>query len=222
MREVQFCGPAALAALLAAATPCLAAAPPAGIAIAVTGKTDPPLSAMTEIPADTPIRLGNGAEVRFLHYARCQLVTVVDGTLTLSRSDYKTDGHIESERNAPCPHVYTVNEPASAARTTGGLILRGGPGTPHWAVNSLFLLTGPRADTVRTAAIYAEDRPDAPVLTLAVKGGRATAPPGTPPLLPNRRYQLRLTVGGQAKPVVVGFVGVAPSGTASLVVLRVD
>jgi hypothetical protein len=87
--------------------------------MAVTDTTDPILSPMTEIPTDTPIWLGGGGKLMFLDYARCKLVTVIGGTLTLSRTDYKTDGRIESEAEGPCPHVYSLNEPGG---TAGGLV----------------------------------------------------------------------------------------------------
>ena len=167
---------------------------PAGIVMAVSGTTDPPLSAMTEIPADTPIRLGTGVGLKFLHYSRCKLVTVAGGTLTLSRTEYKTDGHVESEKDGPCPRVYSLK----SGHETAGLILRGA-GEPRWPVNSEFLLTGAEAEKVQTAAVYAEDHPDNPVVQLDVAGFRAAKPAGSAPLVPNTRYVLRLTSKNQPR-----------------------
>jgi hypothetical protein len=199
-----------------------AAEAPAGIVMAVTGTTDPPVSVMTEIPTGTPIRLSSEGKLTFLDYARCKLVTVAGGTLTLSRTDYKTDGRVESETDGPCPHVYSLNEPGGAGRTTGGLVMRGGSEAPRWAVNSEFLLTGSRSDKIRTAMVYAEDRPDTPAATLEIRGGRAVQPPGMPPLLPNTRYVLRLMTSDRPKPTEVTFIASAPSGPRSVVVLRFD
>jgi hypothetical protein len=208
--------------VLSLSIPSSAAEPPAGIVMAVTGATDPPLSVMTEIPTGTPIRLGSEGKLTFLDYARCKLVTVASGTLTLSRTDYKTDGRIESEADGPCPHLYSLNEPGGAGHTPGGLIMRSGSEAPRWAVNSEFLLTGSRADTVRAVAVYAEDRPDAPVATFEIRGGRLIEPAGMPPLLPNTRYVLRLMTSDQPKPAEVTFIGTAPSRPQSVVVLRLD
>jgi hypothetical protein len=205
--------------VLAMTTPSAAGEPPAGIVMAVTGTTDPILSPMTEIPTDTPIRLGGGGKLTFLDYARCKLVTVVGGTLTLSRIDYKTDGRIESEADGPCPHVYSLNEPGG---TTGGLVMRGGPGAPRWEVNSEFLLTGARASKLLAAAVYAEGRPDAPVMTFEIRAGRLVAPSGMPPLSPNTRYVLRLTTRDRSEPAEVTFIGTMPSGPEPVVVLRLD
>jgi len=197
----------------------LAAEAPAGIVMAVTGTTDPPLSMMTEIPTNTSIRLSGDAKLTFLDYARCKLVTIAGGTLTLSRTEYRTDGHIESEADGPCPHVYALSEPGG---TTGSLVMRGGLGAPRWAVNSEFLLTGVRAGKLRAAAVYVEDHPDAPAATYEIRGGRLVEPPGMPPLLPNTRYVLRLTTSDQPKPSEITFIGTTPSGLRSVVVLRLD
>jgi hypothetical protein len=204
---------------LSLSIPSAAAEPPAGIVMAVIGTTDPILSPMTEIPTDTPIRLGGGGKLTFLDYARCKLVTVVGGTLTLSRTAYKTDGRIESEADGPCPHVYSLNEPGG---TTGGLVMRGGLGAPRWEVNSEFLVTGARAGKLLAAAVYAEDRPDAPVMTFDIRAGRLVAPSGASPLSPNTRYVLRLTTRDEPKPAEVTFIGTMPSGPRPVVVLRLD
>jgi hypothetical protein len=205
-------------------TPSGAAETPAGIVMAVTGTTDPPLSAMTEIATDSPIKLGSNGQLTFLDYARCKLVTVSGGTLTLNQTGYKTDGHIESETDGPCPQTYSVPG-GDTSQTTGGLALRGirmESAPPHWPVNSQFLLTGPGAGNIRAAAIYPEDHPDTPAATLTVKDGRAVEPAGQPPPLPNARYVLRLVTSDSHKASEVTFIGVTPSNSQPVVVLRLD
>jgi len=199
-----------------------AAEAPVGIVMAVTGTTTPVLSAMTEIPADSPIKLGTGSTLTFLDYARCKLVTVSSGTVTLGRSGYKVDGRVDSEVDGPCPQTYSVKDSGEASHTTGGLIMRGGLGPPRWPVNSVFLLTGPGAGKVQAAVVYPEDQPDTPSATLQVAHGRAVQPPATAPLLPNRRYTLRLSASDGAKPTEVTFVGTASSDPQPVVVLRFD
>jgi hypothetical protein len=228
MLDIWYCR-LALAALafgvFASLTPLGAAETAAGIVMAVTGTTDPPLSAMTEIAADSPIKLGSDGKLTFLDYARCKLVTVSGGTLTLSPTDYKTDGHIDSEADGPCPQVYAVSGGGGTTQVTGGLILRGiriGSVPPRWPVNAQFLLTGPGAGNIRAAAIYPEDHQDTPAATLTVKDGRAVEPPGALPPLPNARYILRLTTGASDKASEVTFVGVTPSDAQPVVVLRLD
>jgi hypothetical protein len=199
-----------------------AAETPAGIVMAVTGTTAPALSAMTEIAADSPIKLDSGSKLTFLDYARCKLVTVSGGTVTLGRTDYKTDGQIENEADGPCPQIYAVKDSGETSHTTGGLIMRGGLGPPRWPVNSLFLLTGPGANNVRAAAVYLEDKPDTPSATLEVGHGRAVKPPGGAPLLPNLRYILRLSASDGSKPTQITFIGAASSDPQPVVVLRLD
>jgi hypothetical protein len=218
-------GLAAIACILgmfAAAASSGASETPAGIVMSVTGKTDPPLSPMTEIAAGQSVSLGDGVTLTFLDYARCKLVTVSGGTLTLSATAYKTDGHVESETDGPCPQVYSVQEPGDASRSTGGLVMRGGLGPPRWPVNTQFLLTGPRAGDVRAAAIYPEDHPDTPAATLAVGNGRAVEPQGAPLPSPNARYLLRLTTNDGRATREITFIGAAPSDAQPVVVLRLD
>jgi hypothetical protein len=199
-----------------------AADSPAGIVMAVSGATSPALSPMTEIPVDSPIKLDSGSTLTFLDYARCKLVTVSSGTVTLGRSGYKVDGRVESEVDGPCPQTYSMKDSGEASHTTGGLIMRGGLGPPRWPVNSVFLLTGPGASKIQTAAVYPEDQPDAPSATLRVAHGQAVQPPATAPLLPNRRYTLRLSASDGAKPTEVTFVSTASSDPQPVVVLRFD
>lgn len=212
---------AALITLLIGATLSSAAEAPAGIVLAVSGMTDPPLSVMTEIPAGQLIRLASGGRLTFLDYARCQLVTVAGGTLTLGLTGYKADGRIEKTVDAPCPRVYAPMESSGAGHTTGGIIMRGGL-VPHWPINTAFLLTGARAGKVRAATVYPEDQPATPIRRLDVKGGWAVMPPSVSPLPPNRRYRLRLSFADHSKPVDVTFIGAVPNATASLVVLRLN
>jgi hypothetical protein len=207
-------------ATLALVMPTEAADIPAAIVMEVTGTADPPLSPMSEIAVGTTVKLGDGASLTFLDYARCKMVTVVGGTVTLGSADYRTTGRIENEADGPCPQTYSTAG-GGTNQTTGGLIVRGGLGPPRWPVNAQFLLTGPNADRVRAAAIYPEDSPDAPVSTLNVGHSRMTQAPGLLPP-PNTRYMLRLTTADAEKVRDITFVGIAPTNPPPFIVLRVN
>jgi len=213
----------ALALLVAVLAPCLRAAePPAGIVMMVSGVSDPPLSPMTEIASDTSIKLGPETKLTFLDYARCKLVTIVGGTLMLRRSDYKTDGRVESETDGPCPKTYSLADEGGGGRNSAGLVVRGPAEPPRWPVNTQFLLTGPGARRFATAAVYAEQKPANPVATFSIADGRMVAPPGSLPLLANRRYVLRLVQSDQSPGSNVVFIGTAPLQPQPIVILRVD
>jgi hypothetical protein len=200
--------------------PAAAADTAAAIVMEVTGTTDPSLSAMSEISAGTTIKLGDGAKLTFLDYARCKLVTVSGGTVTPGASDYQTSGHVESETDGPCPQTYSTAG-GGTNQTTGALIMRGGLGPPRWPVNAQFLLTGANAGQVQAAAVYPEDSPDAPISTLSMINGRMVEPPGALPT-PNARYVLRLMTTGAEKAREITFVGAAPSNPPPFVILRID
>lgn len=76
---------------------------PAGMVMALSSSTMPSVTVMAEIPAGTPLRLASGTELTFPHYARCKLITVADGSLTVTRVDFTTDGKIVAEKDGPCP-----------------------------------------------------------------------------------------------------------------------
>ena len=198
------------------------AEPPPGIVMAIAGETDPPLSAMAEIPANTLIVLQPRTKLTFLHYSRCKLVTVTGGTLTLTRADYKEDGRVESEADGPCPHVYALPDTGAEGRSTGGMVARGLDMPPRWPVSPDIVFTGSRARAVAAAAIFAEGQLAQPALKLNVVNTRGRPGQGDAPLQPGGHYVLRLTMANQRDPVDVPFIAVTPASPGSFVVLRVD
>jgi hypothetical protein len=193
--------------------------PPAALVMAVSGGTTPAMSEMSEIPSGTPVRLAPGAELTVLDYARCKMVTVSGGTLSVTRFDFTTDGKITAQMDAPCPRVHQLNANAGGA-VAGGLVVRGVASVPRWPLNREIVLAGTGADKLKAAAIYAEDRPNAPLVRLDISGHQARFPAGAVSLAPNQRYVLRLTMADRAEPVDISFIGTAPSGPSLLVVLR--
>jgi hypothetical protein len=192
--------------------------PPAGVVMGLSGSASPPLAAMSEIPAGAPIKLAPDAELTLLHYQRCKLVTVVGGTLTVTRSEYNTDGKILAEKDGPCPRVHQLAGGAPA--TAGGLVMRGVGSEPRWPLDREMLFAGPGSGELRAATIYAEGRTDAPLVRLDVSGHQARFPANSPPLMANQRYVMRLSMAGRAQPLDIPFIGTAPDGPSLLVVLR--
>jgi hypothetical protein len=193
--------------------------PPAALVMAVSGSTTPAVAAMSEIPSGAPLRLAPGAELTLLHYARCKMVTVTGGTVTVTRTDLVTDGTIIAEVDAPCPRVHQLSANAPGT-VSGGLVMRGLSAAPRWPLNREIVLAGNGTDRLKAAAIYAEGRPDAPLVRLDVSGHQARFPAGLAPLAVNARYVLRLTMGERAEPVDISFIGGPTSGPSLLVVLH--
>lgn len=220
------CGFVGLALLQACvALSASAADAPAGIVMAMNGASEPPLSPMAEITANAPVRLEAGSKLTFLEYGRCKLVTVTGGVLTLTPFGYNTDGHVDGEADSPCPQTYSLasSGPGTSAPTTAALVMRGGAGPPHWPVNAQLLLTGSRAGEFHTATVAAEDRPGSPPTSLMIADGKVMeAVPGALPLLPNRRYVLRLIPSDPSKSSELIFVGSAARQPPPLVILRLD
>jgi hypothetical protein len=208
-------------ALLSA--PATAAETPAGIVMEISGQTTPPLSDMTEIPANIPFQLNSDTRLTFLHYASCKLVTVMGGTLALTRSDYKEDGKVENETDGPCPRVYSLPD-TDGGHGAGGTIFRGAAMAPRWPANPQIVFTGARAHAIAAAEILADaasTTSQSPV-PLSLSGMRAKQPSGATPLQPNGHYTLRLTMQDRRDPVDIPFIATVSGGGDALVVLRVD
>jgi hypothetical protein len=193
--------------------------PPAALVTAVSGKTTPPLEAMSEIPSGKAVTLDAGAEVTLLDYARCKMVTVSGGTVTVTRFDFVADGKIVSEVAAPCPRVHRLSAKAGGS-VAGGLVMRGVAAPPRWPLDKEFVFAGEDSNKLKGAAIYAQDRFDAPLVRLAVEGRRARLPAEAASLAVNDRYVMRLNLADRTDPVDIPFVGAAPNGQSLLVVLR--
>jgi hypothetical protein len=193
--------------------------PPAGMVTALSGSTSPSLAAMAEISSGSPLQLSAGTELTFLHYAKCKLITLSGGSLTLTRTEFTTDGKIIAEKDGPCPRVHQLGGTAPGT-TSGGLVMRGIGSVPRWPLDREFVVAGTGSDKLKTAAIYAEGRLDAPLVQLEVSGHQARFPAKAPALAANDRYVLRLTMDDRAQPVDIPFIGAAPDGPSLLVVLR--
>jgi hypothetical protein len=209
------------AAFLLCVMPGLAVAdePPAALVMAVSGSTTPAVSVMSEVASGAKLRLDPGAELTLLDYARCKMVTVGGGTVSVTRFDFVTDGKIVAEIDAPCPRIHRLSASAGGA-VAGGLVMRGVAGAPRWPLNREFVLAGDGSDNLAAAAIYADGRLDAPLTRLEISGRKARFPMDAAPLAVNERYVLRLTLKGRVEPADISFIGAAPTGPNLLVVLR--
>jgi hypothetical protein len=214
-------GAVAAALLLSSLSmPALADDSPAALVMAISGKTTPPLAAMSEIRSGAKLQLDPGTELTVLDYARCKMVTVNGGSLTITRFDFMADGKIVGEVDAPCPRFHQLSASAGGA-VAGGVVMRGALGSvQRWPLEREIVIAGGGADKLKAAVVYADGRLDAPVVQLAVAGTRARFPDRAPPLTVNERYVLRLTIEGEPQPVDIPFIGTAPSGRSLLVVLR--
>lgn len=212
-------------AVLASVCLCLAAGqgladePPAALVMSLSGSTTPPMSEMSEIPSGARVQLGSGTELTLLDYARCKMVTVNGGSLTVTRFDFLADGKIVSETTAPCPHVQQLGAAATGA-VAGGLVVRGMASTPRWPLDREMVFAGDGSDKLKSAAIFAEGKLDTPLVQLEVSGHKARLPMNAATLPPNQRYVLRLVRTDRPAPVDITFIGAPPTASALIVVLR--
>lgn len=205
----------------------IAAGVPAGMVMAVTGPTEPNITAMSELPAQTPVALGPGVSMTFILYSTCKLVTVTGGTLTLSGNAFATSGQVVSQEDTECPGRFDLSEPAVGAGEVAGVVRFRGV-TPaqtkkpplKMTPNAQIVFSGPRADQVSSAVLYPAGASQ-PTIRYTLYFRRAIAPGGAPPVSPGAPYTLRLTLAGAKEPLDVPIVG-SPVGGATFVVVRVN
>jgi hypothetical protein len=205
----------ALALLWASGTASAAEPNAVGLVLKVSGQTDPDLPPREEIAANTVIKLGPGVELTFLHYPpNCELVTVVGGTLRVTKTAFTTDGEVRSQQSRPCPRVYDLS--GSGGAMVARDILR-------LPVDPEIIFAGDRADEVTGAAIYEKAEPSRLVYRLDLADHRATPPAAaTASLVPGQRYVLKLTMSDAAQAVDYTFTAVNAGAADSLVVVHVD
>ncbi len=187
--------------------------------MALTGTTTPPLAVMAEISAGASVEIAPAAQLTFLHYGRCKLITVSGGTLSLSRTEFTTAGQIISEKDGPCPRIHALTG-SPAGTVSGGMVMRGGGALPRWPLDPTIVVAGNGSDGLKTAVIYAEDKNDLPLVQLDVAGHALRFPAGQERLPANGRYVLQLTVADRAEPIELPFIGTAADGPELIVVLR--
>lgn len=205
----------ALAFLWASGAACASEPNAVGLVLKVSGETDPNVPPREEITANTVIKLASGAELTFLHYPpNCELVTVVGGTLRVTKTDFTTDGEVRSQQSHPCPRVYDL------AGTGGAFVARDVLRLP---VDPEIIFAGDRADEVTGAAIYEKAEPGKLVYRLDLADHRATPPAAvTASLAPGHRYVLKLTMSDATQAVDYTFTAVDAGAADSLVVFHVD
>jgi len=192
--------------------------PPVGLVMALSGNTSPAIAAMAEISPGTPLRLAPGTQLTFLHYGHCKLVTVSGGTLSLSRTEFQTDGEIVAEKDGPCPRIHPLSGEAGAV--AGGILMRGGGVLPRLPLDPEIVVAGHGINALKAGAIYAEDKFDAPLVQLQVSGHSLRFPASSERLAPNGRYLLRLTPEDRAQPIDIPFIATSPDGPELVLLLR--
>ena len=98
------------------------AAEPVALIVEINGEAKPSLSAFSEVSDGAELALEPGSRVTFLHYQRCEEVTVESGLLTMRAGTYRIVGGDIVRRTARgCPKT----SKASSSREIGGVLFRG-------------------------------------------------------------------------------------------------
>ena len=193
------------------------AASPAALVFAVTGETEPAVEAFSEIEPGNPIQLGPETEIEFLHYARCEAVTVRGGRLNFTQERFlASGGKILDRKRSKCPKTISV----SGASEVGGVVLRSGrPGGNSVPTRPTFVLVGARADDFGTIAISQGDRT---LLSSEVEKRVFPWPESAPDLAKGELYVVTLKTSDGSFEKRLNVRVSRRSGKGTLTLLRVD
>jgi hypothetical protein len=100
------------------------------------------------------------------------------------------------------------------------MVMRGGGELPRLPLDPEIVVAGTGSNDIKAAAIYAEDKFEAPLVQMQVAGHTLRVPAAGERLAPNGRYVLRLIMAGGATPVDLPFIGTAPDGPELVLLLR--
>lgn len=149
--------------VLSVAALCLgpvAVAEPVALVIGLEGGTAAPgIEPFSEIPDGGTFILEPRTRLTFLHYRRCEQVTVESGTISFGAAQYRVvGGAIVSSVVRPCPRGS-----GGVSGQVGGVVLRGDPALAV-SLSPTFVLTGPGAGAVARMRLSAGDTPFADAL----------------------------------------------------------
>jgi hypothetical protein len=157
----------------------------------------------------------------FLLYSRCKLITVTDGTLTLTGTEFTTSGRVVNQEDTECPRRIEVNDPAVATGAVPGVVRFRGVTPPlQMPPHAQIVFSGTKSGQVSSALLYVAGRSD-PMIRYDLHSRRAVAPGSAPAVSPGMQYTLRLTLAGERDPLDVPIVG-GQAGGAGFVVVRIN
>ena len=80
-----------------------------GLLLERVGHTVPDVSVFSEFPAEFELTLAKETSIQFLHYGKCEEVTVTGGRVVLHALTYQIEGGLSKSRALPCPREQIVD-----------------------------------------------------------------------------------------------------------------
>lgn len=125
------------------------AAEPVALIVEINGEAKPSLSAFSEVSDGAELVLEPGSRVTFLHYQRCEEVTVESGLLTMRAGTYRIVGGDIVRRTARgCPKT----SKASSSKEIGGVLFRG-DNVLQLSPSATLIIIGPGSGDIAQARI---------------------------------------------------------------------
>jgi hypothetical protein len=181
----------AFCAALLSATPGAYAKSAVGILTDVDGPLQPLLSPGTEIAHGQTLALTRQSTVSFVHYGKCEFVTVRGGSLVMNESDYRIEGGtVLAVETVSCPQARPALARSSEGAGTAAVVMRGlkSDGIQPIQSRPRIVLAGTAAADIVAVDLAENGRV---IARLPVRRRQAAWGDGMPPLVPNARYMLR-------------------------------
>ena len=203
---------ATIAALSLVSASALAASS-AALITSINGATGAP-SAFTEIQPGTTIKLGATGQIKFVHYQKCNEVSITGGNLTVNMGNYKLNGgKVTSETAQPCPQQVRM---AQSTVVAGGLMMRGVSKSVEISDRPSLVIVGSNASNISMVGVYDNDKlvAELPVTNNQVVWDSSKG------LTPGANY--RLSLKDKAKQVMEVAVRVVDSNKVGVVIVRME
>jgi len=194
------------------------AAKPAALALDVSGPTTPQIEPFTELEPKSPIELGPDTTIEFLHYHRCETITVKGGRLNFTSQRYlHKGGKVVSVKRAECAKEVAL----TGASAIGGIVVRsaGGNKGVKATTRPSFVLVGKNADGYAFLRISENGKT---VLESKLHGRAFFYPESAPILKRGNFYTVTLTPAGSGKPKTFKLEARRRPDKYTLTLIRVD
>jgi hypothetical protein len=193
------------------------AAKPAALALDVSGPTTPQIEPFTELDPKSPIELGPESTIEFLHYQRCETITVQGGRLNFTSQRYlHKGGKVVSVKRAECAKEVAL----TGASAIGGIVLRSaGKKGVRGTTRPSFVLVGKNADGYVSIRISENGKP---ILESKLHGRTFFYPDSAPILEKGKFYTVTVTPAGSGKPKTFKLQASRAPAKDTLTLIRVD
>lgn len=198
------------------ATPGSAAAQdaaPVALVTELSGPVKPELAIHREVVAGSRVTVPAGSKLSLLHYAACSILTITQGTVTVTDSGFDAQpGAVQTSKAGPCPRVHRLSV-GGAGPQSGAMVLRGIPKPLPVAPDLDLTFAGAKAADASSVEILS-GRHTVVQSAMSVRDGTVKLPT---PLSIGTSYLLVVNLKGQSTPLEMSIIASNASAPGPLI-----